>query len=297
MVVMDREPLADFLRNRRESLQPEDVGLARGARRRTTGLRREEVALLASMSTDYYARLEQQRGPQPSPPMLAAIGRALRLTLTERDHLYRIAGHTPPDSTIRSDHIAPGLRRVLDRLETPAMITNDLGEVLAQNPLGFARFGDESRFKTDDPDRSRFHRWFTDPRERDLHPAQEHDEYSRSYVAVLHLDSGRHPDDPHGRAVVERLLAASPEFASLWAEHDVAWRPGPQRKTFLHPQVGRIELDCEELSAENGSQILLVYTATPGTESAERLRLLNVVGNQTFANLAAQPSQGRSDTA
>src|SRR6202035_4485948 len=157
MVVMDRELLADFLRNRRESLQPEDVGLARGARRRTTGLRREEVALLASMSTDYYARLAQKRGPK----------------------------HTPPYITIRSDHVAPGLRRVLDRLETPAMITNDLGEVLAQNPLGVALFGDESRFKSDDPDRSRFHRWFTDPRERDLHPAEEHDEYSRSYVAVL----------------------------------------------------------------------------------------------------------------
>ena len=238
MVVMDREPLADFLRNRRESLQPEDVGLARGARRRTTGLRREEVALLASMSTDYYARLEQQRGPQPSPPMLAAIGRALRLTLTERDHLYRLAGHTPPRSDVRSNHVAPGMRRVLDRLDTPAMVTNDLGEVLAQNPLGVALFGDESRFGPGDPNRSRFHRWFTDPRERDLHPAEEHDEYSRSYVAVLHLDSGRHPDDPHGRALIDRLLAASPEFASLWADHEVAWRPGPQRKTFLHPRSG-----------------------------------------------------------
>jgi transcriptional regulator with XRE-family HTH domain len=294
---MDRELFAEFLRHRRESLQPEDVGLARGARRRTTGLRREEVALLASMSTDYYARLEQQRGPQPSPPMLAAIARALRLTLIERDHLYRLAGHTPPRSDVRTDHVAPGMRRVLDRLDAPAMVTNDLGEVLAQNPLGVALFGDESRFKTDDPDRSRFHRWFTDPRERALHPSEEHDEYSRSYVAVLRTAAGRHPDDPHGRALIDRLLAASPQFASLWADHEVAWRPGPQRKTFLHPQVGRIELDCEELSAQNDSQILLVYTPTPGTDSAERLRLLDVVGNQTFADLGAQSSRGSSDTA
>jgi Helix-turn-helix domain len=92
---VDPEQLADFLRHRREALQPEDVRLARSPRRRTSGLRREEVALLASMSTDYYTRLEQQRGPQPSPPMLAAIGRARRLTLAERDHLYRLAGHTP----------------------------------------------------------------------------------------------------------------------------------------------------------------------------------------------------------
>lgn len=296
MVVMDRALFAGFLRHRRASLQPEDVGLARGARRRTNGLRREEVALLASMSTDYYARLEQQRGPQPSPAMLAAIARALRLTLTERDHLYRLAGHTPPRSDVRTNHVAPGMRRVLDRLDAPAMVTNDLGEVLAQNPLGVALFGDESRFKTDDPDRSRFHRWFTDPRERALHPREEHDEYSRSYVAVLRTSTGRHPDDPHGRALIDRLLAASPEFASLWADHEVAWRPGPQRKTFLHPQVGRIELDCEELSAQNDSQILLVYTPTPGTQSAERLRLLDVVGNQTFAELGAPASRGRSDT-
>jgi hypothetical protein len=248
------------------------------------------------MSTDYYTRLEQQRGPRPSPPMLAAIGRALRLTLPERDHLFRLAGHTPPDSPIRSDHVAPGLHRVLDRLDTPAMITNDLGEVLAQNSLGVALFGDESRFKTDEPDRSRFHRWFTDPRERALHPREDHDDYSRSYVAVLRTSTGRHPDDPHGRALIDRLLATSPEFTSLWANHDVAWRPGPQRKTFLHPQVGRMELDCEELSAQNDSQILLVYTPTPGTQSAERLRLLNVIGNQTFADLATQPSRSRSDT-
>jgi transcriptional regulator with XRE-family HTH domain len=283
LIVMDRERLADFLRHRREALQPEDVGVARGARRRTTGLRREEIALLASMSTDYYARLEQQRGPQPSPLMLAAIGRALRLTLAERDHLYRLAGHTPPRSDVRTDHVPPGIRRVLDRIDTPAMVTNDLGEVLAQNPLGVALFGDESRFRADDPNRSRFHRWFTDPRERAIHPVEEHARYSRSYVAALHIATGRHLDDPHGRAVIDRLLAASPEFASVWADHDVAWRPGPERKTFLHPAVGPIELDCATLSADSDSQILLVYTATPGTDSAERLRLLGVVGNQSFA--------------
>jgi len=114
---------------------------------------------------------------------------------------------------------------------------------------------------------------------------------------VLHIATGRHPDDPHGRALIDRLLAASPEFASLWANHDVAWRPGPERKTFLRPAVGPMELNCETLSADNDSQILLVYTATPGTESAERLRLLTVIGNQTFTDLPAQPSRDRSDTA
>jgi transcriptional regulator with XRE-family HTH domain len=280
---VDREQLADFLRHRRRALQPEDVGLPRSARRRTSGLRREEVALLASMSTDYYTRLEQRRGPQPSPAMLAAIGRALRLTLAERDHLYRLAGHTPPRSDIRTDHVSPGTRRVLDRLDTPAMVTNDLGEVLAQNELGTALVGDESRFAPDDPDRSRFHRWFTDPAERALHAPEEHDRLSRSYVAALRIAAARHPEDPHGRMIVERLQRTSPEFARRWAEHDVSWRPGVEPKTFLHPQVGRLELQCQTFVAETESQILLVYTATPGTESAERLRLLGVVGGQQFA--------------
>jgi hypothetical protein len=284
---VDREQLADFLRHRREALQPEDVGLPRSPRRRTSGLRREEVAMLASMSTDYYTRLEQQRGPQPSQPMLAAIARALRLTLAERDHLYRLAGHTPPRSDVRSDHVSPGLQRVLDRLDTPAMVTNDLGEVLAQNPLAVALIGDETRFARDDPDRSRFHRWFTDPGERGLHAPQEHERLSRSYVSALRIATARHPEDARGRALVDRLRHASPEFANLWAEHDVSWRPGVEPKTFHHPQVGRLELECQTLIAENESQILLVYTATPGTESAERLRLLGVVGGQKFADATA----------
>jgi hypothetical protein len=280
---VDREQLADFLRRRREALQPEDVGLARGPRRRTGGLRREEVALLASMSTDYYTRLEQQRGPQPSPPMLAAIARALRLTLAERDHLYRLAGHTPPRVDVRSDHVSPGTLRVLDRLDTPAMVLNDLAEVLAQNELGIALYGDESRFAADDPRRSRYYRWFTDPAERALHALDEHDRLSRSYTAGVRIALGRDPDDPRARALVDRLLAESAEFADLWADHDVSWRPGAETKVFLHPQVGRLELECQVLTAESEAQILLVYTATPGSESAQRLRLLGVVGGRALA--------------
>jgi hypothetical protein len=283
---MDREQLADFLRRRREALQPEDVGLHRGARRRTGGLRREEVALLASMSTDYYTRLEQRRGPQPSAPMLAAIARALRLTLAERDHLYRLAGHTPPRHDARTAHVSPGMLRVLDRLDTPAMVLNDLGEALAQNALSVALVGDESRFAVGDLERSRIYRWFTDLRERALHAPEEHDRLSRSYAATLHIATARHPDDPRARALVAALNERSPEFATLYAEHDVSWRPGPEPKTFLHPQVGRLELECQVLVAETEAQMLLVYTATPGTESAERLQLLSVIGAQ-FATTTA----------
>jgi len=139
---VDRAELADFLRRRRAAMQPEDVGLAPTARRRTSGLRREEVAMVAGMSADCYTRLEQQRGPQPSVSMLAALAWALRLSLPERDHLFRLAGHTPPSADVRSDHVSRGLARVLDRVDTPAMVTNDLGEALAQNRPAVALFDD-----------------------------------------------------------------------------------------------------------------------------------------------------------
>src|ERR687890_1606046 len=107
-----RAGLAAFLRRRREALQPEDVGLPRGSRRRTSGLRREEVAALCHMSTDYYARLERERGPQPSEQMIAAIALGLHLSLAERDHLFRLAGHNPPARGPAGDHISPGMLRV-----------------------------------------------------------------------------------------------------------------------------------------------------------------------------------------
>lgn len=263
--------------------------MGRSARRRTPGLRREEVAMVAGMSTDYYTRLEQRRGPQPSVSMLAAIARALRLSRAERDHLFRLAGHAPSVDGSRSDHVSRGLHRVLDRLDAPAMVTNDLGEVLAQNPLAVALLGDETRFGWGTPQRSRWYRWFADPAERTLHAPEDHDRLSRSYAAGLRTAVSRHPDDRRGRDLVDRLRDASPEFAALWAEHDVSWRPGTEPKRFVHPHVGVIDLECQTLVAESDSQILLVYTATPGSESADRLQLLGVVGAQQFDDLAAGP--------
>lgn len=289
---MDQAQLADFLRRRRAALQPEEVGLGRSARRRTIGLRREEVALLAGMSSDYYARLEQQRGPRPSPAMLVALARALRLSLPERDHLFRLAGHSPPSSEVRSDHVSRALARVLDRVDAPAMVSNDLGEVLAQNPLAVALLGDEARFAWGTPERSRWYRWFADPGERMLHAAVDHDRLSRSYAAALRVAAGRHPDDRRTRQLVGRLLAVSPEFATRWEDHDVSWRPGTEPKHFDHPEVGGLELDCDTLIADGGSQMLLVYTAEPGTESAERLRLLGVLGAQQFPSQPRPPGSG-----
>ena len=134
---MDRALLADFLRARREALQPEDVGLPRGSRRRTGGLRREEVAALAGMSADYYSRIEQQRGPAPSEQMLAALARALRLSLSERDHLFALGGHPAPRRILRDDHVSPTMMRIVDRLsDMPAIVLSRFGETLLQTPPG-----------------------------------------------------------------------------------------------------------------------------------------------------------------
>jgi transcriptional regulator with XRE-family HTH domain len=278
---MDRADLANFLRRRRESLQPEDVGLAKGLRRRVAGLRREEVAGLSAMSTDYYARLEQRRGPQPSEQMVAALARGLRLTLDERDHLFRLAGHEAPARVLRSRHVGPALMRVLDRLEdTPAQVVSDLAETLVQNRLAVALLGDQTRFTG--LARSGVYRWFTDPDERLRYPEADHDPQSRVQVSDLRAALTRGGPDARAEDIVEKLRKQSPEFARLWDVHEVAVR-ADDHKTIIHPELGHIELDSQKLSTQNQAQALLVFTASPGTEAHEKLQLLSTIGTGRFA--------------
>jgi transcriptional regulator with XRE-family HTH domain len=278
---MDREDLADFLRRRRESLRPDDVGLPAGRRRRTAGLRREEVAGLAAMSTDFYARIEQRRGSRPSEATVAALARALRLTLDERDHLFHLAGYEPPARGIRSDHVSPPLLRILDHLDAPAQVTSDLAVTLVQNEMAVALLGVQTEFEG--PSRSLFYRWFTNPEERTHYPPEDHDEHSRTYVAGLRAVYGRDSGDAEARELVERLRAESPEFARLWDQHEVAVRRDTHKRV-VHPTVGTLELDCQILTAENNTERMIVFTAAPGSEDAEKLKLLAVVGNQTFSS-------------
>jgi transcriptional regulator with XRE-family HTH domain len=269
---MDRDGLADFLRRRREALQPADLGLAPGARRRAPGLRREEVAGLAHMSTDFYARLEQRRGSRPSEQTTAALARALRLTPAERDHLFTLAGHTPPPRAFRTDAPSPGLVRVLDRLDTAGQIVSDLGVTLRQNRLAEALVGVQTRHTG--LRRYMAYRWFTDPEARALHPAEDHEFHSRSQVAALRAAH----DDDEARALVAALQAESAEFAELWARHEVK-SPAGTVKRFVHPQIGVLTLDCQMLTAENRTERLVVFTPI-GPEDADRLALLSVVGTQ-----------------
>ncbi|WP_372665856.1 helix-turn-helix transcriptional regulator [Amycolatopsis kentuckyensis] len=273
---MDAQQLAQFLRLRREALNPADVGLAAAGRRRTPGLRREEVAGLAGISTDYYTRLEQDRATAtPSESVLRALTRALRLSRDERDHLYRLAGLAAPDRRRGDPHVTPALLAVLDRLyDVPAQVMTDLGDTLAQNHLARAVFGDLTG--RTGPEASVIHRWFTDPGERRGYPVEDHTRESRALVADLRAAVARR-DDVAARTLVERLHQDSPEFAALWDLHEVAVLRS-RRKRILHPEVGLLELNCQSLVDDDSAQVLALFTPVAGTPAGERLTLLGLAG-------------------
>jgi transcriptional regulator with XRE-family HTH domain len=275
---MDRAALADLLRTRRARLTPADVGLPPGVRRRTPGLRRDEVAALAAISSDYYTRLEQERGPHPSPAVLAAIARALRMTDDERDHLFHLAGQPPPVRHVTSTHVSPGMLHLLDRLtDSPAFVVNDLEEVLVQNAMSVALSGDQSG--RSGRDRNYTWRWFTQPDARVQFPLEDWPTHSRTHVADLRATYGRRGSDDDVASLVTDLLAASPEFATLWAEHDVAVRRS-DTKRIIHAEVGLLDLVCEKLVSGVNGQTLVVLFPRPGTDAREKLELLRVIGTQ-----------------
>ncbi|MGW7285952.1 helix-turn-helix transcriptional regulator [Streptomyces sp. NPDC054847] len=276
---MQREQLADFLRHRREAIRPAEVGIPDGPRRRTAGLRREEVAMLAGMSVDYVVRLEQGRSSQPSTQLLGALARALRLSDDERDYLFHLAGHRPPPADGVARLARAGLVRMLGLLgDTPALVLSDLGEVLAQNRAAVLLTGDHTGLSGDR--RYLVHRWFTDAATRDVHPPEEHEHHARQLVADLRAAVGRRSGDPTVAGLVDRLQAASADFRRLWAEHEVAVRRA-DRKTVLHPRVGRLLMDCETLVTPDQGQLLLVLTPADA-EARERLELLLVLGVEEF---------------
>lgn len=169
--------------------------------------------------------------------------------------------------------------RVLDRLDTPAQVMSDVGETLVQNPLAIALLGDQTGFTG--LSRSIVYRWFTDAAERQIYPKADHPYHGRVYVAGLRARLARNSHDPGLTELVSQLLHDSDEFAAVWKKHEVAVRTS-DRKRMVHPMIGSLELDCQTLVAESQAQILLVYTATPGTENYDKLQLLSVIGAQQF---------------
>ncbi|MFE0739270.1 helix-turn-helix transcriptional regulator [Streptomyces sp. NPDC058855] len=270
--------LGQFLRARRERLRPEDLGIRVDGRRRVAGLRREEVAQLAGVSTDYYARLEQQRAPQPSVQITAALARVLRLSLDERDHLFVLIGHNAPARFHRSEHVSPPLMRVLDRLDdTPAMVQTDLLDTLAMNPVAVALLGDQTRHTG--LARSGYYRWFMDPAERLMVPEEARERHGRAQAARLRAALTAGSDMPRAARILAELQEHSPEFVRMWELQEVA-QSYEDCKIILHPELGHIEVDAQILYTENRAQTLVVLTTRPGTESHSKLELLSVIGHQ-----------------
>ncbi|WP_234542099.1 helix-turn-helix transcriptional regulator [Streptomyces shenzhenensis] len=277
---MDRQELAAFLRSRRERISPAEVGLERGPRRRTPGLRREEVAQLAYISAEYYTRLEQARGPRPSREVLSGLARALRLSDAERGHLHHLAGAPPGPPPGPSREVRQSLLDLLRRLpQAAAFVTSATFEVLAWNDLAAALMEDFSALPP--RDRNLVRRAFLTPRSQGgrLYGVSDVDAFARLSAQRLRAAAGRYPDSPEVTGLVAELLAGSEEFRRLWESHDVSAEP-TLCKTFLHPVVGPVTVNCDALDITDRDQQVVIYTATPGSRSEEALRLLSVIGTQ-----------------
>ncbi|MER6948545.1 helix-turn-helix transcriptional regulator [Nonomuraea sp. NPDC000554] len=269
---MNRVELAEFLRSRRSRVTPREVGLPEGDRRRTPGLRRQEVAQLARMSIDYYIRLEQGRGPHPSRQVLNALARALMLSQDERTHLFHLAGQ-PVETSRRTSDVPDSMLHLIAFLEeVPAYVLDAKYDLLAWNPLASALMGD---LDAQPPDDRNVIRWvFRSPDIAEHLSDEEKGRFARASVADLRAAAGRYPDDREIQALVAEMLALSPEFAELWARHEVEVRR-EQRKRISHPLIGTIEAICQVLPVPDRDDLRLVlYTAEPGSPSHQALREL-----------------------
>ncbi|MGW9130126.1 helix-turn-helix transcriptional regulator [Streptomyces sp. NPDC055681] len=265
------------VRRWRDRVSPEAAGLPTGGHRRAAGLRREEVALLAGISVDYVTRLEQGRATNPSEQVVEALGRALRLSTAEREHLFHVAGLVPPGQGTVPAYITPSVHRMLDRLTgTPVAVFDAAWTQLLANPLYTALMGERHG-----RERNGVWRAFLGSGDRVRYTAQSRRAMETAVVADLRTAAGRYPDDQQLRRLVTELRTNSERFAELWDAGTVGQHEAAQ-KTIDHPQVGSLTLDCDVLSVAGSDLRIMIYTAEPGTEDAERLELLTVLGTQTL---------------
>ncbi|WP_369255035.1 helix-turn-helix transcriptional regulator [Streptomyces sp. R35] len=269
-----------MVRRWRDRVPPEAAGLPAGGHRRAAGLRREELALLAGISVDYVTRLEQGRAANPSEQVVEALGRALRLSGAEREHLFHAAGLVPPGRDMVPAHITPGVHRLLDRLTgTPAAVYDAAWTLLLANPLYAALLGDPSGWRGNE--RNGVWRNFIGPGSRVRHTPEERRTFEATLVADLRATASRYPADQRLRRLIAELRANSDRFAELWESGAVGHHEA-SRKTIDHPQVGPVTLDCDILSVAGGDLRIMLYTAEPGTQDAERVALLGVLGTQAL---------------
>ncbi|MFJ2260748.1 helix-turn-helix transcriptional regulator [Streptomyces sp. NPDC087844] len=287
-------PLGEFLRARREMTDPSRAGQPWSGRRRTPGLRREEIAQLSGVSTDYYARLEQGREKHPSAQVVHSLARALGLDPEETAHLRQLA-RTARGTVRRGGRVpvGPSLLRLMDGWHrTPALVLDRRLDVLAGNRLGRALFA--TMLDRDETNLVRF--TFLDPDARDLYPHWER--VARSGLAALRAGSGDLVNDPGLTELVGELSLKSPEFRALWARHDVRGK-GHEAKSFHHHEVGELTLTYDSFTVDSApDQQLVVYQAEPGSASEQALALLaTVAADLPASDLVAVPRVGATDPA
>ncbi|MGV9420265.1 helix-turn-helix transcriptional regulator [Streptomyces sp. NPDC003674] len=266
---MARQELARFLRDRRAGLRPHEAGLTTtGTTRRTPGLRREEVAELAHMSVDYYTRLEQARGPRPSPRILDALAQVLRLTPAERSHLFRLAGSNVPPAGNAVRRVRPHVARMLERLpQTAAIVTDAAYGVVAWNPLARSLLGGDLAQGTTNLARRRF------LSRQGIHESSSSEEFGHIVVARLRRAADRYPHDPQVTALLAELHAGSEEFRQIWQTRPVH-APGHRTKTLDHPEAGTLRLNCDVLLVPEDDQEVVLITADPGSPAVRALHRL-----------------------
>lgn len=264
--------IGDYLRARRQVVAPADVGIAGGGRRRVPGLRREELAMLAGISTNYLVRLEQGRDQNPSPQVLGALSRALQLDAEATDHLHALAGPPPAVRPPAPAHEVPnGIAQLLASWhDTPAVVQNRLGTVVAANSLATALA--PTLFEAG---RNTVRSVFLDPAIQELFVDAAR--VAESAAAGLRSQAGPTVDDPELAELVGDLSIRSAEFRRLWARHEVRRRPSSGSTRFAHPSIGAIELRFEKLEIVDAGLTLVVYHARPGTDSARALALLKTI--------------------
>ncbi|GAA3366993.1 helix-turn-helix transcriptional regulator [Streptomyces antimycoticus] len=279
-MVMATTEFGQAVRRWRDRVPPEAAGLPSGGQRRAAGLRREELAMLAGISVDYVTRLEQGRASHPSTQIVEALARALRLSGTERAHLFRLAGLAPPGPETVPAYITPSVQRLLDRLTgTPVAVSDASWTLLMANPPYVALRGDPSRWRGNERNGVWRHFVGEDSGSRQTH--EDRSEFQAALVADLRTAAARYPADQRLRRLVAELRANSERFAELWDSGTVGHHEA-SRKTIDHPRVGTLTLDCDVLTVAGSDLRIVVYTAEPGTEDAERLALLTVLGTQTL---------------
>jgi len=264
----------------RGRVTPEAVGLPAGARRRATGLRREELAGLAGISADYLTRLEQGRATSPSAQVVESLARALRLSDPDRALLHELAGYAAPGPAVVPSRITPSVHRLLDRLAgTPVAVYDAAWTLLAANPPYNALMGDTTRWQG--MERNSLWRHLVGPGTRAVLTATEKASLEVGLVADLRRTAARYPADPSLRRLIGTLAAGSPRFAELWdTDTPVPDQEPSKRKVIDHPVVGPITVDCDILLVATDDVRLMVYSAAPATQDADRLALAVVLGTQ-----------------